>query len=430
MVKNKRRVVITGLGVVSPIGHTAEATWRALLAKTSGINAISKFDASHFTTQIAAEVKNFTPNPQLKTKANRYAMSFTEYALDAALQAFDDAGIAPTAQNDTRWGIVTGSGMMTAEFDHLQRFQMAAASDGTPCWSALEKSSETFYSLTDFGKTTSNTGLALLIQQFGIRGYASSVHTACASGGQALGLGLQVMRRGDADYMLVGGFDSMINPLGLSSFSLLGALSTDNAVPQAASRPFDGTRNGFVLGEGAAFLILEDYEKARMRGARIYAELAGEGNTLSAYRITDSAPDGDGARQAIVGALKNADVTVDAVDYINAHGTSTKMNDLSETNAIKAAFGERAYQIPVSSTKSQTGHLIAAAGAIEGVFSALSIYHGCVPMTMNLATPDAECNLDYVTEGPREQSIGVVLSNSFGFGGSNSCLVFQHPERL
>jgi 3-oxoacyl-[acyl-carrier-protein] synthase-1/3-oxoacyl-[acyl-carrier-protein] synthase II len=228
--------------------------------------------------------------------------------------------------------------------------------------------------------------------------------------------------------MLAGGFDSMINPLGLSSFCLLGALSTYNDTPETASRPFDGTRNGFVLGEGAAFLILEEWDKAKARGARIYAELAGEGNSLSSYRITDSHPNGDGAIQAIKRALKDAGVTANDVDYINAHGTSTKMNDLSETNAIKAVFGDRVASLPASSTKGQTGHLIAAAGALEAVLSVKAIEQAQIPKTANLTTSDPECDLDYVIDGPREKSLGVVLSNSFGFGGSNSCLLFKHPE--
>ncbi len=220
----------------------------------------------------------------------------------------------------------------------------------------------------------------------------------------------------------------MINPLGVSSFCLLGALSKYNETPKSASRPFDGTRNGFVLGEGAAFLILEEWDKAKARGARIYAELAGEGNSLSSYRITDSHPNGDGAIQAIERALADAGLSAEDVDYINAHGTSTKMNDLSETNAIKAVFGSRAKKLPVSSTKSQTGHLIAAAGALEAVISVKAIEQSMVPQTANLTTPDPECDLDYVVEGPRQQPVHVVLSNSFGFGGSNSCLLFKHPE--
>ena len=424
----KRRVAITGLGAVSPIGLDVESTWSNLLAGKSGIAEIKHFDARAFPTYIAAEVKNFTPNPALANKHTRFAMSFTQYALEAARQAFDDAGILPTEQTATQWGVVTGSGMMTAEFDYLHRFQKVCAEDGEVDWNRLQEKTHEFYKLSDFGKTTPNSGLSLLIQQFGIRGYASSVHTACASGGQALGLAMQVIRRGEADFMLAGGFDSMINPLGLSSFCLLGALSTYNETPETASRPFDGTRNGFVLGEGAAFLILEEWDKAKARGARIYAELAGEGNSLSSYRITDSHPNGDGAIQAIKRALKDAGVQASDVDYINAHGTSTKMNDLSETNAIKAVFGERAKQLPASSTKSQTGHLIAAAGALEAVLAVKSIEQAEIPQTANLTNPDPECDLDYVVDGPRKKSLGVVISNSFGFGGSNSCLLFKHPE--
>ncbi|MFY7697700.1 MAG: beta-ketoacyl-[acyl-carrier-protein] synthase family protein [Legionella sp.] len=425
----KRRVAITGLGLISPLGNDVGCTWHKLLAGESGIDCIRQFDATAFPTYIAAEVKDFVFPNELLSKNYRFAMPFTQFALAAAKQAFDDAGIYPTETDATRWGVITGSGMMTAEFDYLHRFQQACASDGQLHWDTLETNAKDFYRLVDFGKTTSNSGLSLLIQQFGIRGYATSVHTACASGGQALGLAMQAIRRGDADYMLAGGFDSMINPIGLSSFCLLGALSTYNTTPKTSSRPFDATRNGFVLGEGAAFLVLEDWEKAKARGAKIYAELAGEGNTLSSYRITDSHPNGDGAMQAIQHALDDAGVSPAEVDYINAHGTSTKMNDLSETNAIKSAFGSHAYSVPVSSTKGQTGHLIAAAGALEAVLSVLAIKHGTIPMTANLVTPDAECDLDYVTEGPRSKTLGAVLSNSFGFGGSNSCLLFKHPDK-
>lgn len=424
----KRRVAITGLGAVSPIGHDVSSTWQNLLAGQSGIAEIRQFDATGFPTRIAAEIKSFSPTIKTNGRHHRYAMSFTQYALEAAHQAFLDAGIMPERHNAQRFGVVAGSGMMTAEFEYLLRFQQACAPDGVIDWRMLQDKAQSFYSINDFGKTTSNSGLSLLIQQFGIEGYATSVHTACASGGQALGLAMQVIRRGEADCMLAGGFDSMINPLGLSSFCLLGALSTYNDTPTTASRPFDLTRNGFVLGEGAAFLILEDWDKAHARGAKIYAELAGEGNSLSSYRITDSHPNGDGAIQAIERALQDAGVKASDVDYINAHGTSTKMNDLSETNAIKAVFGERAKQLPASSTKSQTGHLIAAAGALEAMLSVLSIQHAIVPPTANLSTPDPECDLDFVVDGPREKALGMVLSNSFGFGGSNSCLLFKHPE--
>lgn len=425
---NKRRVAITGLGVVSPLGHDIASTWGNLMQGKSGVAPIAQFDASGFPAQIAAEVKSFQLRSSLKNKHSRFAIPFTEFALEAASQAIDDAGISINRANAGSFGIVVGSGMMTAQFEYLHRFQQCGAPTGSIDWARLQENADDFYRLVDFGKSTSNSGLSMLIQQFGIGGYSSSVHTACASGGQALGLAMQVIRRGEADYMLAGGFDSMINPLGLSSFCLLGALSTYNDSPTTASRPFDKTRNGFVLGEGAAFLLLEDWERARSRGAHIYAELAGEGNSLSSYRITDSHPSGDGAIQAIERALKDANVQAKDVDYINAHGTSTKMNDLSETNAIKHVFGEGAYRLPVSSIKSQTGHLIAAAGALEAVISVLSIEKGRVPQTANLTTPDPECDLDYVVNGPFEKSLGLVLSNSFGFGGSNSCLLFKHPE--
>ena len=240
---------------------------------------------------------------------------------------------------------------------------------------------------------------------------------------------MRVVRSGQADYVLAGGYDTMINPIGLAGFCLLGALSTDNDRPSSASRPFDRTRNGFVLGEGAGFMVLEGWQQARDRGAKIYAELAGEGNSLSSYRITDSPPSGDGPIQAIRGGLEDASETADAVDYLNAHGTSTPMNDLSETNAIKEVFGDHAYEMAVSSTKSQMGHLIAAAGAVEGIICALAIERSTAPMTANLSTPDPECDLDYVVEGCRSMQIDTAMSNSFGFGGSNSCLVFRSPGR-
>ena len=424
----KRRVAITGVGVVSPLGGDAESTWQALLAGRSGIGPIEQFDAHAFPTRIAAEVRRFAPRHVSRGKHARFVMPFTQFALDAAAEALHDAAIWPTPASAMRWGVVVGSGMMTCDFSMLQQFQTVCAPHGEVDWSQLPRNATAFNPIVELGKTQSNSGLSLLIQEFGIRGYANSVHTACASGGQALGLGMQVIQRGEADFLLAGGFDSMINPLGVSSFCLLGALSTDNDKPQLASRPFDATRNGFVLGEGSAFLVLEAWEKAVARGARIYAELAGFGNTLSAYRITDSHPNGDGATQAIERALQDAGVKPSEVDYINAHGTSTQMNDLSETNAIKAALGPHAFKIPVSSTKSQTGHLIAAAGALEAVLSVLAMQHGRVPMTHNRHVPDVACDLDYVTDGVREKALGIALSNSFGFGGSNSCLVFKHPE--
>jgi len=253
------------------------------------------------------------------------------------------------------------------------------------------------------------------------------VHTACASGGQALGTAMKLIRRGHVDRVLAGGFDSMISPIGIGGFCLLSALSTDNDTPQRASRPFDATRNGFLLGEGAGFLVLEEWDAARARGARIYAELAGDGNSLSSYRITDSPPDGDGPIQAMRQALADANATAADIDYINAHGTSTLMNDRSETAAIHAVFGESAKQVAVSSTKSTMGHLIAAAGAVEGVVCALAIARGEMPVNANLVERDTDCDLNLVTTAKRGR-VRATLSNSFGFGGSNSCIVMRHPE--
>ena len=281
-----------------------------------------------------------------------------------------------------------------------------------------------------FCRSQTCAGLSLLLHRFGIRGYATSVHTACASGSQAVGMAMKLIRRGTADYVLAGGFDSMIDPIGLASFCLLGALSPDNETPERASRPFDATRNGFVLGEGAGLLVLEAWDAARRRGARIYAELAGDGNSLSSYRITDSHPSGDGPIQAMRQALASAGVRPDEVDYLNAHGTSTLMNDRSECAAVRAVFGAHAAQIGVSSTKSLMGHLIAGAGAVEAAVCALAIHRGVLPVNANLAAPDPECDLDFVRGQPRVRRIRIALSNSFGFGGSNSCLALRNPDEV
>jgi beta-ketoacyl-acyl-carrier-protein synthase II len=424
------RAAVTGIGMITPLGNDREATWTALFEGRSGTAPIRGFDATGFPTRIAAQVKGFDPAAVIADrKLLRYTNEFTAFALASAEEALVDAGIRPTEATAERWGLVNGSGMMTTGFDFLRRFQKEYAGDGEVDLEKLGREGERFISGSEFSRHRAVGGLGLLHWRYGIRGYSNNVHTACASGGQALGLALRAIRRGDADYVLAGGYDSMINPVGLTGFCLLGALSTDNDEPHRASRPFDYTRNGFVLGEGACFLVLEEWGKARERGARIYAELAGEGNSLSAYRITDSHPSGDGAIQALRGALLDAGEETGAVDYVNAHGTSTKMNDLGETNALKVVFGERAGTIPVSSTKSQMGHLIAAAGAVEGAICALAIHEKRIPATANLKVPDPECDLDYVAEGPREGEVHLAVSNSFGFGGSNSCVVFRSPAR-
>ena len=427
MTRGGRRVAITGLGMVTPLGNDVASTWEAHLAGRSGVGGITSFDASGFPVRIGAEVKGFDPRQAIDDRRLlKFANSSHAFGLAAAEEALRDAGIRPEAATALRWGCAVGSGMMGVEFGELAELHRRCAADGQLHPDRL---------LTDglaadpvaFCRSQTNNGLALLLRRFGIRGYATAVHTACASGGQALGTGLKLIRRGTVDWVLAGGFDSMLNPIGLAGFCLLGALSTDNETPERASRPFDITRNGFVLGEGAAFLVLEEWEAARRRGARIYAELAGDGNSLSSYRITDSHPSGDGPIQAMSQALADAEAEPDAVDYVNAHGTSTFMNDRSECAAVRAVFGPHALKIAVSSTKSVMGHLIAAAGAVEGAICALAIHHGIAPVNANLVELDPECDLDVVRGRSRAHRIRVAISNSFGFGGSNSCVVFRHP---
>ena len=423
-----RRVAITGIGLVTPVGNDVATTWGALDGVKSGAAPITVFDATGFPTRIAAEVKQFderaiTAPRKLLNQANRSQ----RFALAAAEQAMVDAGIEPTDADRERWGCAVGTGMMGVSFDELAAVQRHSAADGTLDPQRLLTDAEAADPLA-FCRSQSTGGLALLTRRFGIRGYATSVHTACASGGQAIGTALKLIRRGAVDRALAGGFDSMISPIGLAGFCLLSAVSTDNDAPERASRPFDATRNGFLLGEGAGFVVLEEWEAARRRGARIYAELAGDGNSLSSYRITDSPPDGDGPIQSMRAALADAGAVPADIDYINAHGTSTGMNDRSESAAIHAVFGADAKRVAVSSTKSSMGHLIAAAGAVEVVLCALAIDRGEMPVNANYRVPDPDCDLNLVLGTPRRQKVRMTLSNSFGFGGSNSCIVLRSPE--
>ncbi|HJU20983.1 MAG TPA: beta-ketoacyl-[acyl-carrier-protein] synthase family protein [Casimicrobiaceae bacterium] len=423
-----RRVAITGIGLVTPLGNDVAATWASLHDVNSGAAAITLFDASGFSTRIAAEVKGFDERTiTAPRKLLKFANRSHRFALAAAEEAMRDAGIAPTDEDGERWGCAVGTGMMGVDFADLSQVQRHSARDGEISAQRLLSDPSAADPLA-FCRSQSTAGVALLTRRFGIRGYATSVHTACASGGQAIGTALKLIRRGAVDRALAGGFDSMISPVGLAGFCLLSAVSTDNDTPQRASRPFDATRNGFVLVEGAGFLVLEEWESARRRGARIYAELAGDGNSLSSYRITDSPPDGDGPIQSMRAALADAKASPADVDYINAHGTSTGMNDRSETAAIHAVFGDDAKRVFVSSTKSMMGHLIAAAGAVEVAICALAIEHGEMPVNANYREPDRDCDLNLVLERPRRQKVRIALSNSFGFGGSNSCVVLRHPE--
>jgi 3-oxoacyl-(acyl-carrier-protein) synthase len=426
----RRRVAITGIGMVTPVGNDAPTTWANLVAGRSGAAPITGFDARGFSTRIGAEIKNFDAESVITDrKLLKFASRSHRFALAASEEALRDAGIRPEPSTRCRWGFSVGAGMMGVTFHDLETVHAHCAKDGefnpdgllTPEFPADPVA---------FCRSQTNAGLALLTRHFGIQGYATAVHTACASGGQAIGTALKVMRRGLADFMLAGGYDSMLNPLGLSAFCLLGALSSDNDTPQRASRPFDATRNGFVLGEGAGFLVLEEWNAARERGACIYAELAGDGNSLSSYRITDSHPSGDGPIQSMQQALADADLMADGVDYVNAHGTSTPMNDRSECAALRAVMGSHIERVSVSSTKSCMGHLIAAAGAVEAGVCALAIRDQVAPVSANLFQPDPDCNVNIVRGQSRRKPIRAALSNSLGFGGSNSSLAFRHPEEV
>jgi 3-oxoacyl-(acyl-carrier-protein) synthase len=423
------RVAITGIGLVTPVGNDVATTWAALLEGRSGGAPIASFDASGFSTRIAAEVKDFDALAVIgDRKLLKLANKSHRFALAAAHQAFRDAGIAPTPETATRWGCAVGTGMMGVDYADLAAVHGHSAPDGElDARKLLDEPSANDPIV--FCRSQSTAGLSLLLKRYGIRGYATSVHTACASGGQAVGTAMKLIRRGIVDRVLAGGFDSMINPVGLAGFCLLSAVSPDNETPERASRPFDATRNGFLLGEGAGFLVLEEWGAARARGARIYAELAGDGNSLSSYRITDSPPDGDGPIQAMRQALGDARLAPADIDYVNAHGTSTPMNDRSESAALKAVFGAECKRMGTSSTKSSMGHLIAAAGAVEAAVCALAIAHGEMPVNANLRRIDPDCeHLNLVCDAPRRGRVRAALSNSFGFGGSNSCLVFRHPE--
>jgi 3-oxoacyl-[acyl-carrier-protein] synthase II len=424
----RRRVAITGIGMVTPVGGNAPSTWASLLAGRSGVGPIRQFDASGFPVRIGAEVKEAPGEATLcDPRLLKFASRSHRFALAAAGEALADAGIRPLSENSHRWGLSVGAGMLGITFDEFQAVHTACHAEGDFNPDGLLGTGYHADPVA-FCRSQTNAGLGLLARQFGINGYATTVHTACASGGQAVGTALKVIRRGVADFMLAGGYDSMLHPIGLSGFCLLGALSTDNDTPERASRPFDATRNGFVLGEGAGFLVLEEWESARARGARIYAELAGDGNSLSSYRITDSHPSGDGPIQAIRQALADARAPSDSVDYVNAHGTSTLMNDRSECAALRAVMGGHIDKMSVSSTKSCTGHLISAAGAVEAGVCALAIRDGMAPVNANLVQTDPECDLNIVRGQSRPMRIRVAMSNSLGFGGSNSCLVFRRPD--
>lgn len=408
----KRRVVITGLGVVSPLGSDLNVFWERLLNGTSGIRRITRFDASNMASQIAGEVVDFDLDKFIPKKEQRRMDPFCHYAVAAAKMAVVDSGIEFAKEDAERAGCMIGSGvggLITMEDQHSVLLNRGP-----------DRSSPFMIPMMIV-----NMASGLVAIEHGLKGPNLCVVTACASGTHSIGEATRQIQYGEADIMVAGGTEAVVCPLGIAGFSAMRALSTRNDDPTRASRPFDKDRDGFVMGEGAGVVILEEYEHAKKRGARIYAEVGGYGATCDASHITAPAPGGEGGARAMVKAMKDAGMTPDMVDYINAHGTSTPVGDVSETGAVKTAFGEAAKKVMVSSTKSVTGHLLGAAGGVETVICALAIKNGVVPPTMNYTTPDPECDLDYVPNQARQFQIRACLNNSLGFGGHNASLLMK-----
>lgn len=425
----RRRVVVTGIGAINPLGNDVETVWTRLKQGESGVGYTSIFDASKFPTQISAEVKNWDiedcgEDPELWKIRARHA----RFAAGAARQAVDGSGILDSELAPTRFGVYLGSGEGNQDFDSFTRMMAAAIVDGK-----LDIARFTQAGLESLNPTVEleqepNMPAGYMASMFDAQGPNANCLTACAASSQAIGEATEIIRRGDADVMLSGGTHSMIHPLGVTGFNLLTALSTRNDEPTRASRPFDRLRDGFVLGEGAAMVVLEEYERARSRGAQIYGEILGYGSTADAYRITDIHPEGRGAIACMNMALRDAKINPDEVHYVNAHGTSTSVNDRVETRACREVFGDAAERVPVSSTKSMMGHLIAAAGVTELIVCMMAIRDNVLPPTINYENPDPDCDLDYVPNEAREAPCNVALNNSFGFGGQNITLVVgQQP---
>ena len=409
---DKRRVVITGVGMITPLGIGVEQSWEGLLAGRSGIGKITQFDAANFPTRIAGEVDGFNPEEYIEPKEIKKMDRFIHFALAAAQMAMNDSGLKITAENAERAGVIVGSGI--GGLRSIEHYHSVLLEKGprriTPFFIPM---------------LVVNLASGQISIRFGAKGPNSAVVTACATGSHAIGDAFKIIQRGDADAMIAGGTEAVITPLGIGGFNAMKALSTRNDEPEKASRPFDMDRDGFIMGEGAGIMILESLETALERGAGIYAEIVGYGMAADAYHITAPSPNGEGAARCMKMALQDAGVGPSVVNYINAHGTSTKAGDEIETYAIKTVFGEYAYKIPVSSTKSMTGHLLGAAGGVESVISILSIKNDIIPPTINLDTPDPECDLDYVPKQARRTTVNYALSNSFGFGGTNACLLFR-----
>lgn len=422
----RRRVVVTGMGCVTPVGNDVESMWATLKRGGSGIGRTTIFDASNFPTKISAEVKNFDVSQVGEDPEDwKYQSRHTRFAVGAAKQAVKSAGLEDGRVDPTRFGVYLGSGEGPQDFGRFTKMMLAAMKNGDGGFDVAEFTRvglEVLHPIAELEQEP-NMPAGHMAALFNAQGPNVNCLTACAASSQAVGEAVEIIRRGDADVMLSGGTHSMIHPFGVTGFNLLTALSTANDEPTKASRPFDMQRDGFVLGEGSGMLILEELEHAKKRGAKIYGEVLGYGSTADAFRITDTHPEGRGAISCIKMALHDAGLNTDQIDYVNAHGTSTEVNDKVETLAVKKVFGERAYKIPVSSTKSMMGHLIAAAGATELIVCLLAIRDKVLPPTMNYETPDPECDLDYIPNKAREAKCEYALSNSFGFGGQNITLI-------
>ena len=410
----KRRVVVTGLGAVTPLGIGIEETWKNIKAGKSGIRRITKFDASNLPSQIAGEVKDFKPEEFMPAKLISRVDTFIQYAIASTRMALEDAGF-PLNDLGDEVGVIIGVGMGGVGL--IEYYTRVLDEKG-------------YKRVTPFfiPMIIPNMAAGQVAILFGAKGPNTAICTACAAGNHAIGEAFRLIREGRVKAMICGGTESIITPLCVAGFCVMKALSTRNNEPEKASRPFDAKRDGFVIAEGCGILILEELEHAQKRGARIYAELIGYGLNADAYHMTAPPPDGEGAVKCMEMALHDAGIDPSQVDYINAHGTSTPLNDISETKAIKRVFKEHAYKLMISSTKSMTGHLLGGAGGLEAVITVLSLYEGIVPPTINLEEPDSECDLDYVPNQARKANIKIALSNAFGFGGTNACLVFKKWE--
>ncbi|HSO67659.1 MAG TPA: beta-ketoacyl-ACP synthase II [Desulfatirhabdiaceae bacterium] len=408
----KRRVVITGMGLVTPLGIGCQETWAALCDGKSGIAEITRFDTSAFDTKIAGEVKNFHPEDFVPKKEARRLELFIAYAIAAARMAVEDSGLVISESNNDRIGVFTGCGL-----GGLNALESTAR--------LVDQKGPGRVSPFFIPMMIGNMAPGMISIHLNVKGPNASIATACAAGTHAVGEAFKIIQRGAADAMITGGVESVITPTCIAGFNAMKALSTRNDEPQKASRPFDRDRDGFVVGEGAGILILEAMDLALERGARIYAEVIGYGMSGDGYHMTAPSPNGEGAGRCMSAALTDADILPVSIDHINAHGTSTPMNDLDESMAIKAVFGNHAKQIPISATKSMTGHLLGGAGGIEAVFTALTISTGVIPPTINLENPSEDCDLDYVPHVARKQRVETAMSNSFGFGGTNACLILK-----